>query len=293
MSLRQFRTLIAVGELGSIVAAARQLNLTQSAVSMQLRALEEQLHVKLIDRDCRPVRLTPTGAAAATRAKAVVGQYDELCDGLSQARPYRGMFRLGAVPTSLATLLPAGLMAVRARAPEVMVNVSSGLSGELLQQVMQGELDGALMQRPRKLEPGLLWREVVRQEIVVVAPAAAPEATAAAAFAAHPYIRFNRAAWVSRLIERRLTRLKIVPNTRMEIEPIGAIHQLVGMGFGISVLPNIAATSPSGAGLKTLGLGEPTVFRKIGLLTRRDSAKRHLFRIIGDAFAETSASPEG
>jgi DNA-binding transcriptional LysR family regulator len=164
------------------------------------------------------------------------------------------------------------------------VTVTSALSGDLAAAVERGELDAALIHEPRTLPPGYVWREVSRQKIVAIAPATTRETTLAELFASQPYIRFNRAAWVAPLIERRLEEMGLEPNATAEIQSIDAINHLVSLGFGISVVPSVAgaAENPS---VKTLEFGEPPLFRAIGFIMPVALADRPIARIVGDAFA--------
>jgi DNA-binding transcriptional LysR family regulator len=254
-------------------------------------ALEQQLGVTLFDRKRRPPRLTPAGAIVLRRAKAIVAQYDDIFDALAEARPYRGSFRLGVIPTVLTNLLPAALMTLRDKEPGLTVNVSSRLSGELMRLVEHGGLDAALMHKPNEIAADFAWRDITQQRVVIVAPPSSGEETVAELFAAHPYIRFNRNAWVAPLIEERLGELGIAPDTRAEIQSIEAIHLMVGLGFGVSVLPDIGDTGPSGRPLRILDFGAPPIHRTIGLLSRIDSPKRNARRFIGDVFAQLAARP--
>ncbi|MGD1876571.1 MAG: LysR family transcriptional regulator [Kiloniellaceae bacterium] len=290
MSIRQFRSLLATSEYGSFAAAAKALNLTQSAVSMQVAALEQTLGAKLFDRSHRPPRLTPAGEIALARARAILTQYDDIFDALSTARPYRGTFSLGAIPTSLTNLLPAALMALRDKEPGLTVKVTSELSGEMERMIERRELDAAVMHKPPEIADGFAWQDIARQRVVIVAPPDSVEEEAAEIFAVYPYIRFNRAAWVAPLIEARFESLGIVPNTSAEIQSIEAIHVMVGLGFGVSVLPDVSPDSFIHSPLRTLDFGTPPIHRTVGLLSRADMSKKNARRVIGEVFCEVAGA---
>jgi len=292
MSIRQFTTLVAIGEHGSFAAAAKALNLTQSAVGMQVTALEQALSVTLFDRKRRPPRLTAAGFIVLRRARGIVAQYDGIFDALAEARPYHGSFRVGAIPTVQTNLLPAALVALRDREPGLIINVASGLSGLLLSQVEQGELDAAVMHKPNELRADFAWRDVAQQRVVVVCPPNSIEETVEGVLDSHPYIRFNRAAWVAPLIEQRLEDLGIEPVARAEIESIEAIHLMIRLGFGVSILPDVGEAGGSGLPLRILDFGTPPIHRTIGLLSRQDTSKRNARRLVGDVFAEVAGRRE-
>jgi DNA-binding transcriptional LysR family regulator len=280
----------AISEQGSFAAAARELNVTQSAIGMQVAALEDALGVKLFDRNYRPPRLTRAGIVATRRAKTIVAQYDDLVDSLTEPSTHRGSFRLGSIPTVLTNLVPAALMVLRDEEPDLTINVSSSLSGELRRQVEQRELDAALMHKPSDIGSAFAWNDIVRQRVVVVAPPDAVEASLEELFERYAYIRFNRSAWVAPLIEARLAELELTPHTGAEIESIEAIHLMVGLGFGLSILPDVGASRLSGVSLRIMDFGDPPIYRTVGLLSRRDMSMKKARQIIEQSFIKV-ASP--
>jgi DNA-binding transcriptional LysR family regulator len=288
MSIRQFEALRAVGDHGSFAAAARALGLAPSALSMQIAALETTLGAALFDRARRPPRLTRAGETALERARALLAEYEALREAVGEGREAGAAFRVGVIPTALTDLLPPALVALRARRERLAVSVHSDMSGELMRMVAEGALDAALIHRPEAMPPGFVWREVVRQQVVVVAPADAPEPDARTLLTAHPYIRFNRAAWVAPLIERRLAEIGLAPRASAEIQSIEAIHLLVSLGFGVSVLPDVGSATLAGRAIRRAPFGEPPLFRSIGFLTRRESARRRSAEIVAEAFAEAA-----
>lgn len=288
MSIRQYRALNAIGAYGSFARAADALNVTQSAISSQIVALETTLGVQLFDRNRRPPQLTAFGKVALRHAQTIVAQHDELLETLGAGRSSSAELRLGAIPTVLTTLLPRALILLRERHPELLVSVSSGLSGRLLDSVRSGEIDAALMHQPRTIGPDLEWREVTRQSIVVVAPPMSTATSLPELFAQTSYIRFNRSAWVAPLIEARLASLGLEPTPRAEIESIEAIHMLVSLNFGASILPDVGAPRISGARLRVLPFGEPPLFRAVGLLARPGGAAQAARRLTADALSHAA-----
>ncbi|MEO0823005.1 MAG: LysR family transcriptional regulator [Pseudomonadota bacterium] len=284
MSIRQFRALQAIGEHRSFARAADALNLTQSAISGQIATLEAALGATLFDRKRRPPALTRAGRIALRHAQAIVAEYDEMIDAVATVGADRGTFRLGAIPTVLTSLLPDGLIRLRAEHPGLVVSVVSGLSGDLLEMAASGEVDASLMHAPRALDTALEWREIARQRIVVLAPPGSTETDPAAVFAAHPYLRFNRRAWVAPLIEARLAALGIAPRTQTELQSIEAIYLMVGLGLGASILPDVGARAFAAEGLRILEFGSPPIHRSVGLVSRRDMIRRSARRVVGDAF---------
>src|SRR5690349_24202672 len=101
MSLRAFRTLIAIAEHGSFAAAARMVNLSQSAVSTQMRALEAELKAPLFDRSKRPPVLNDAGKALVAKARELLAGYEDLQAAVAASGAVEGRIRLGAVGSTL------------------------------------------------------------------------------------------------------------------------------------------------------------------------------------------------
>ena len=291
MSFRHIKTLVVVCEHGSFAAAAEALNLTQSAVSMQISALEESLGLTLFDRRSRPAKLTRQGLRILEQAGPVVMQYDRMMDEISGELAVRNTFRLGVIPTVLTNLMPASLVELRTQKPELTINVSSGLSGRLHRLVGSGELDGAVMHKPDDIAESFHWSDIARQTVKIIAPSDSTGDSAEAIFSKLPYIRFGGRAWVAPMIDQRFAALGITPKVSAEIESIEAIQIMVGLGFGASVIPVASAEGPPEPGVRMLEFGSPQLFRTIGLLSRIDTRKKGERRIVSDTFAEIASRP--
>lgn len=292
MSVRQFRTFLKICDSGSFAAAARDLNLTQSAVSMQISTLEQSLGVDLFDRKRRPLQLTPRGRLVAQKAKPFVAQYDSIIEEITEARAYVGVYKLGVIPTVVSHLMPSALVDLREVKPELKVNVISEFSGRLLSMAGSGEIDGAVLHRPYDISDGLYWRDIARQAVMVIAPPGSTEETAERVFANHQYIRFQRRAWVAPMIEKRLKLLDIEPDTYAEIESIESIYKMVSLGLGASVIPVGTAESTVSASVRIVEFGMPRLHRMIGMISRLDTPKKQARRAVHEAFQRTSRHPQ-
>lgn len=191
MSIRHLKTLIAVVEHGSLAEAAEALALTQSAVSMQIRALEEQLGARLFNRDFKPLRPTPQGEAVFQRAREVVTQYEQLWEVSGSGDALAGSLAVGAIPTALGSVLPRALANLRAAHARLQVRVVSGVSQSLVLQLARGELDAAVISEPGRLPERLKWTPFAREPIMVLAPPGTRCRDDARLLRSLPYIRYN------------------------------------------------------------------------------------------------------
>ena len=288
MSIRQCRAVQAIADHGSFAAAARALNVAQSAISMQVASLEERLGVALFDRGHRPPRLTAAGRAILGHARTVVEEYDRMVEVATHGHAEDAPLRLGVIPTAVASLLPQALVRLREAATAPTVKITSALSGDLVAAIEEGTLDAALVHEPRTLGAGVVWRPVARQRVVVMAPPDSTEETLEALFARYTYIRFNREAWVAPMIEQRLEALGLAPEAHAEIQSIEAIRLMIRLGFGVSILPDVPSAFEPGR-LRVLPFGDPPIHREIGFVMHETLARRPIAAVVTAAFADAAA----
>lgn len=272
MNLRHLETLLAIAETGSFAAAADRVGVTQSAVSMQMQALEVALAAELFDRARRPPVLNELGRSLLAHAREVLRAAEELAAAAS-GTALRGRLRLGVIPTAATGLVPDALTMLAARAPELQIRVESGLSVDLARRVAQGVIDAALVTEaaPRP-ERGLAVRPVLEEPLVVVAPLAAAGPTARTLLRRLPFVRFNRRTGVGRVIDAVLRRDRIPVSETMELDSIEAILAMVGRGLGVAVVPAGSVAGPIADRVIALPFGDPPVLRRVGLLERERQA---------------------
>lgn len=267
MDLRHLKTLLAIAEHRTFAAAAEVVGLTQSAVSLHVKALEQGLGVKLFDRASRPPALTGEGRMLVERAREIL----QLCDGLGAAfedRKVAGTLQLGVVPTCLSGMVPAALASLRRRQPGLNIRVGSGPSAVLAESVRKGRLDAAMVSEPMDLATGLAWRPVAREPLMVIAPKGTPGKTDRELLEALPYIQFQRRTWAGQLIDLHLRERAIRAPAGMEIDSLEAIAEMVAHGLGVSVVPKRRLAADFPKGVRALPFGEPPLHRAVGLVER-------------------------
>lgn len=270
MSLRALRTLQAIARHGSFAGAGKAVGLTQSAVSLQVKALEEEFGAPLFDRSRRLPVLTEAGRIVLARSAEVLALYDDIAGALGDERSLAGRLRVGAVQTALAGVLPDALVALNRAHPRARVSVSVGLSAEMAEKVAAGELDAALTTEPVRPYPaGLVWTPLYQDRFWLFAPPGQARRSARDLLAELPFIRFDSKAWAGRVIDRELRRMRVEVHEEMVLDSQDIILRMVEKGLGVAVL---AVSDEIFAGLKLtcLPFGEPQLIRNIVMLERQD-----------------------
>jgi DNA-binding transcriptional LysR family regulator len=275
MELRQLRTLVAIEDYGSFAAAADAVGLTQSAVSLQIRRLEDELGVELFDRRRRSPAFNGKGRALVEHARKVV----EICQHISQhsaVEALEGTLMLGAVPTSLDGIVPQALASMREYHPRLLVKVASGLSAELTARTRSGDINTAVVTEPKHLADGLIAHLIAREPLIVIAPPEVEGESDKEILESRPFIQFDRRAWVGQQIDQHLKDRGIRVSLGMEINTLEAIARMVRCGLGVSVVPLPTGRETISAGLKWVSFGDPPLHRSLVVIERQANPQARL-----------------
>ena len=286
MSIRQFRTLIAIRDHGSFSAAAEACFITHAAVSQQMKALESTWNVALFDRRKRSPQLTPLGQALAAKAGEVVRAYDSLLPTVLDANRVAGEIQLGAVPTTLTGLVPLAMSRLKHRFADLHVAIQPGLSTQLLLQVERGRLDAAIITKPSRLPPALTSLMIATEPMQLLAPPQTPSDDPFFLLRTYPFIRFDRDAMVGQLIQIWLAENDITVNDNMELEGLEAISSMVAANLGVSIVPARCVEDINPLPLKRLSLGPNGPARHLCLAWRQDTPNPRLIEAVGKALGE-------
>jgi LysR family hca operon transcriptional activator len=171
MELRHLRYFIAVAEEGSLLTAAqRRLNTSQPSLSRQIRDLESEIGVKLLERQARGVALTAAGRVFLDHARLALLQVEAATDGARRAeQPERPVFTMGFLAGQEVVWLPHALRIIREEAPEVEITLCSHSSPELAVALMRGKLDVAFL-RPETQTVGLSFKFLAKEPLIAVLP---------------------------------------------------------------------------------------------------------------------------
>ncbi len=274
--IRYLNTLSAVARHGTFAAAGDRIGLTQSAVSVQMRKLEEALGVTLFDRSGRGAVLNEAGRRALAHAEQIVQLFGQMTAGVDDAE-LTGTLRAGGIMTCLLSDVVDAMPAFSKRFPRVEVHLTPGHTMELLTMVEKQRLDCALIVKPAYPIEGLLtWKSLRQEPFVLLVPARERSSDVAALLASRPFIRYNRHSHGGSLVDRYIKRKRFVLKEAMETDSIETIGLLVARGVGVAIVPRAPVLKVLGLQVREVDLKEDTFYREIGLVERADGAHAHL-----------------
>ncbi|WP_448675736.1 LysR family transcriptional regulator [Pseudomonas sp. LY-1] len=266
--LRELKTFIAVTRHGTFAATGMHIGLTQSAVSAQIRQLEQALGVALFDRTGRQATLNAAGVRALPLAKEILETFNRMAVPVD-ANEYRGELKVGAIGTAQTGLLPLALVRLRQAAPTVECKLVPGVSLELLSQVDAGELDSAIIIRPPFDLPKELHVQVLRKEpFALIVPHALAGDDPLQLLGSQPHVRYDRASFGGRLVSRFLREQKLEVQVALELDELEAIVKMVECGLGVSLIPQAGLWLERSPQVRIIPLGHLTFYREIILLSR-------------------------
>ncbi len=238
MQTRSLQTFLTIARTGSFAESADALNMTLSAVSMQMKALEQQLGVDLFDRAFRPPRLTPMARQLIPQARAIVDAEGALWASVRPQDPLAGDFRIGFINTASVRVLPGFLRRARESRPQMQFILRSALSHELEEEVLTGRLDFAVVTGP--VDPGnRLASQTLATEPLLFACNARETSRLPAQIARRTtFLQFRPEAGIGRLIARHIAPSLSAESPRpVVLDSVDAILECVKEGVGFTLLP--------------------------------------------------------
>lgn len=166
------RYVVAVAETSNFTRAAERCHVVQSALSHQVKRLEDELGVALFARTSRRVRLTPAGEAFLPAARLCLESAERAAaEASATIGRIQGRLNVGVIPTVAAVDVPAALRELRRRHPQVRVGLRTGASNDLVAGIVAGDLDVAFLGLPGTKAPaGVQSHELARERLVAVLP---------------------------------------------------------------------------------------------------------------------------
>ena len=289
MNLRELEYLVAVGDHGHFGRAAQACHVSQPTLSTQLRKLEDELGVRLVERTPRRATLTPVGRLVVERARQAIHEVDDIAELARAARdPSSGTLRVGLFPTLAPYLLPHVVAELHQRFPRLELLLVEEKSATLLARLRDGELDAALLARPQRDET-LHEEPLFAEEFLLALPLG------------HPLARDAEPVDVAVLAHQDLLLLDEGHCLRDQALSVCAsagarerrgfratsletLRQMVAAGVGITLLPRLAVEPPvtPSAGIVLRTFRAPAPEREIAMYWRRTSPLDALLREVSE-----------
>ncbi|MEZ5773426.1 MAG: LysR substrate-binding domain-containing protein [Hyphomicrobiaceae bacterium] len=290
ITLRQLRYFDALARHRHFGRAAEACAISQPALSMQIRELEQALGLPLIERRTRGVRLTRFGEEVAARSGGIIRSVDELGEFARTAEDrLLGRLRIGMIPTIAPYLLPSVIAGLTARFPDLDIHVREALTSRLIEEIVAGRIDAAILALPVS-EPSLTEVELFSESFLLVRPGEDEGKPVPAAEALREMrlllleeghcFRDQALSFCS--LETRVAR------ETLDASSLSTLVQMVAAGLGVTLIPEMAvAVETRSARVSLVRFRPPQPARRIGMVWRSSSPLvrplLEIARVVGEA----------
>ena len=273
ISLRQIRAYLAVARTLSFTRAAAETNLSQPALTVQIRSPEEQLGIRLFDRNSRSVELTRLGRELLPVFQRLLREFDDTVTGVRDiARHGGGSVRLGALPSFAAGILPDIIVRFRDRFPRVALTIKDAIASRVMEFVLSEEVDlGVVGGEPIHADLEIIHRAEDRLNVIYPAhhPLARIKRIGVEELAAFPLILMDPATSVRATVDAALVAAGHRVEAACEVTYMMTAVGMVRAGLGITILPESAHEIRAEPDLVARTIDDPNFVRPIADIRKR------------------------
>jgi DNA-binding transcriptional LysR family regulator len=274
MDFDQLTTFMQVAKLGSFSRAGQKVFRSQSAVSAQIRQLEQEYGDKLLDRSGKDVRLTPAGRVLFGYAERLLSLRDEsLLAVADQGVTPRGTLVIGANEATCLYVLPDVFAEYCRLYPGVQISIYRNFSYKIIEKLENGSIDVGIVTLPVK-SPSLKTHSIFRDQLMLMVnpqhPLAKHKVASVSEIAKHPLL-VPKTGYTRQLMDKLFRPYNSSLQVRMELPSIGMIKSFVAAGLGVSLISSSFAREEVLAGtVRLIALQDVEIWRELGLAYRRD-----------------------
>lgn len=274
VTLRQVRSFLAVARCGSFTRAAQLLHLSQPALTIHIKQLEEELGIRLFDRSTHHVRLTPAGTSFMPIIQNAINGFENAIASASKlCSQQEEIIRLACFPSFAAAVLPFALSAFRKTNPQVSFLVRDVGARSVVAMIRSEEVDCGICHHDTSATD-LHCRLLLQEEIRVVYPhdhpvAALPRLTLEAVIE-HPLVLLNGDSDTRSLIDAAIAGAGYLIFPAAEAEYVSTAVALVEGGLGLTILPQMAINLDAHPRLRSRPIEDTPLMRPVGVATKRN-----------------------
>ncbi|MFG1343354.1 LysR substrate-binding domain-containing protein [Xanthobacter autotrophicus DSM 431] len=294
ITMKQLRYFEALALHGHFGRAAEACSISQPALSLQVKELEDILGAPLVERGTRQIRLTSLGEQFALRVRGILRAVDELDDlARSSHSALAGRLRIGVIPTVAPYLLPAVIKRLTEHLPALDLRPREAVTQRLVEDLAEGRLDTAIVALPIS-EPSLNEYALFEEEFVLVRPVEDAEKPVP-----NPeMLREMRLLLLEEghcFREQALSFCKMsssLPRDLMEGSSLTTLVQMVGAGIGVTLIPQMAVSIETrSASVSVAQLAHPRPSRTIGMVWRKTTPLAGQFEHIAEMVRGVAVTP--
>ena len=273
ITIKQLKAFVAVAQTHNFAEAGALLHLSQPALSIAVKNMEETVGGRLLSRTTRTLSLTPEGEDFLPVAQRLLTDWDNaLTDLHNLFAMRRGKLTIATMASFSISQLPRALFHYRKQHPDINIAVQDVVAEEVVDMVRKGRVEVGVTFDPDESED-LNFEPLFEDHFFVVTPKQHPLLDIRHITWKHlqgfPFIALQRPSAMRQMIDKTTKNCGIKLTIEFEANQLASISSMVANGLGISVMPSLTIQQMESLGLECRPLTRPTVTRRVGILTRR------------------------
>jgi LysR family transcriptional regulator, carnitine catabolism transcriptional activator len=293
MTIKQLRCFLAVARTLSFAEASVRVHLSQPALSLAIKKLEESLGGRLLTRTTRTTALTPEGEVLLPIAARLLAEWDSVEEELHQRFALQlGKIAIAAMPSFASTLLPQALLRYRELYPRINIEVHDVIAEQVVDMVRQHRVEVGVSFDPGASDD-LQFRPLFSDEFIAVLPPGHADSKRNPIpwqrLLEHDFITLQRPSSLRLLMENQLAERDMTPHVAFEAHQLATVGRMVATGLGVSAVPGLCRQQMQELGASCVDLTEPTISRHVGIISRSNHqlsvAARALIEVLTQTFS--------
>lgn len=270
MNIKQIRAFLAVAESMSFTHAASQLHLSQPALSLSIKGLEQHLGGKLLTRSTRQIALTPEGEALVPIAKRLLAQWENAEDEMKQRFAlHLGKISIASMPSFAASLLPKAIQNYHALYPNIQVAIDDVLSDRVVEMVRNNQVELGISFESNSLLD-LSFYPLYEDQFIAILPKnhtlEAQDSITWQALLEYNFITLQRPSSVRTMIENTLNAAGIELKVAFDAHQLTTVGRMVSEGMGVAVVPALCRQQAIEQGAVCRPIIQPEIRRRVGVI---------------------------
>nr|WP_243760530.1 LysR family transcriptional regulator [Aestuariicella hydrocarbonica] len=293
--MKQIRAFVAVARSNSFAEAAAQINLSQPALSIAIKTLEQSVGGQLLTRTTRAFGLTPEGEEFLPTAKRLLSDWDDALEDLeNRFALHTGRITMAAMPSFASNLLPQGLFAYKQQHPHIRVALHDVIAEDVVRMVRAGRAELGISFYPGELDD-LNFSPLFEDRFVAVLPNGHPltrqQDIDIAELAGEDLITLQAPSQVRQLISDLLAQQQLPFAPAFEAHQLITVGRMVANGLGVSIVPALSEQQMLEVNACCRPLRGAGLIRQVGILTRRRYPLSAASQAMMTVLQETFSSP--
>ncbi len=277
--MRHLRAFLTIARLNNFTRAASELHVSQSALTVQIRQLEDALGVLLFDRSKRRVALTQAGKEVlAPLERIVIDTEAVISHTRDMAGLRRGFVSVAVLPSLSAGLLPAVLQEFTKKHPAIPVQIKDMVAERVIDAVKKEEVDfgvGTRMKRDPELKTTPLFTDRLSAFVPKSHPLVRRSRITLRELTEHPLVLTSKGSSVREILEAALRKEKLSVLPAFEVNYMSTVIGLVKAGLGIAILPAVAENIQASAGITRVEIINPALNRTVEIIEKKGRSPSH------------------